>query len=190
MKLTQITVSYGETQSLPEYSNVKSQITLTATLDEGDDPAGAEGHLWQLAKDSVHEQIDLALEANGRPAKHSADPRYEVYQTIRSHWRRPEDPPDLPPMVVIVPDGANVEDKRLVSASHAIDSRHQRYPIALRIATDVARERDAELFDCSDGNLLKLDAALLELDEAAIKREREAAEAALASAEVARTTED
>src|SRR5688572_23962743 len=103
VKLTTITVSYGETQSLPEYSNVKPQITLGATLDEGDDPAQAEAYLWQLAKDSVHAQIDLALEANGRPAKHSTEPRYQILQTRRNMWRKPDDAPDLPRIVGLSP---------------------------------------------------------------------------------------
>jgi hypothetical protein len=48
VKITQITVSYGETQSLPEYSNVKPNVTLTATLDPTDSPEQAEAALWTI----------------------------------------------------------------------------------------------------------------------------------------------
>lgn len=176
MKLTQITVSYGETQSLPEYSNVKPNLTLSAVLDEGDDPQAAERYLWEQAKTSVHEQIDLALEANGKAAKYSTEPRYQVMQTYRNHWRSKDDPPALPPLVVILPNEAKLDDKRFVHASHSADSRKQRLHVARRIAAQVAGEFGAELIDCSDGDLSSLELAIASIDEAAaMQREFDAA---------------
>lgn len=158
MKLTQITVSYGETQSLPEYSNVKPNITLTAALDDGDDPAAVEAELWQQAQAAVHEQIDLALEANGRAAKHSTEPRYQVMRTAHDRWRRDDDPPNPPPLVVILPDAMNL-DKRFVHVGWP-ESRKLRYHHALQIAHDRAGELSAPIVDCSDGDLSRLANAL------------------------------
>lgn len=185
MKLTQITVSYGETQSLPEYSNVKPSLTLTATLDEGDDPARAEAHLWELAKTSVHEQVDAALEANDRAAKYSTEPRYQVMQTYRNHWRSKDDPPALPPLVVILPNEAKLDDKRFVHASHSADSRKQRLRVAQRIAAQVAGEMGAAVIDCADGDLTPLELVIASIDEPAamdaIEQGREATAAERAS---------
>ena len=51
MKITQVTVSYGETQSLPEYSNVKPHLSLTAEIEPQDDPTQIEFELWAWARD-------------------------------------------------------------------------------------------------------------------------------------------
>src|SRR5215510_12607964 len=110
MKITQITVSYGATQSLPEYSNIKPQLTLTATLDEGEAFEAVEAELWALAKGHVHEQIDQALEASGQSAKYDPCPRFQVLRTYRDyHASRGADQPPL--FVVIVPDGVKLDEE-------------------------------------------------------------------------------
>lgn len=81
MRIETITVSYGMTQSLPKYSNVKPSITLTGVLAEGEDREQAKAALLDEARAFVHEAIDVALEASDRPAKYSAEPRYEVRRT-------------------------------------------------------------------------------------------------------------
>jgi len=159
MKLTQITITYGETQSLPEYSNVKPAITLAATLDQDDDPAEVEALLWQHAKESVHSQVDLALEANGRPAKYSAEPRYQVMQTYWNEWdHRGETKP--PQYVVILPNEINIERgayaQRLIAAGNVSDSRKLRYEHARRVADEIVREEQRTLLDCSNGDLTPL----------------------------------
>jgi hypothetical protein len=164
MHITQITVSYGETQSLPEYSNVKPNVTLTATLDEGDSPEQAEAALWTLAKQSVHEQIDLALELNGKAAKYSAESRYQVMQTYWNEWdHRGQTKP--PQYVVILPNelspGRDAYAQRLIHAGHSTDARKLRYSHALQIAEDVMREHaDYTLLDCASGDLTALNLAL------------------------------
>jgi hypothetical protein len=160
MNITQITVSYGETASLPEYSNVKPAITLTATLDESDLFDTVEAILWAQAKRSVHDQVDLALEANDKPAKYSADPRYQVMSTYTDSYNR--DRPKLPKLIVLLPDSFDHRaryDKVLVHAIYP-ESRNMRYEHAMRVARRAASERDAELIDCADGDTSRLDAAL------------------------------
>jgi len=164
MQITQITVSYGETQSLPEYSNVKPALTITAVLNDGEDAEAAEAELWTQAKNAVREQIDLALEANGKAAKWSGEPRYQVMQTYWNQWdhRGEKEPPQY---VIILPNNVNPDRdsyaQRLTHASNSIgDARKLRYEHALRIAAEVVQERGYGLLDCSDGDLSRLEAAL------------------------------
>lgn len=163
MNITTITISYGETQSLPEYSNVKPSITLTAALDEGDDPNETEALLWQHAKLAVHIQIDLALEANGKPAKYDPAPRFQVMKTYHDRWAD-RDTPEPPKVVVLLPDALDLErdayGARLVHAGYP-ESRKLRYAHALRLAHEAADQYDgAALLDCSDGDLTPLEVAL------------------------------
>lgn len=135
--------------------------TRTATLDEGDSPGEVEQLLWNQAKAAVHAQIDLALEANDRPAKHSTDPRYQVMATYSDSYLR-KDMPKLPQLIVLLPDSFDHRehyDKVLVHAVYP-ESRNMRYDHAMRVAFKAARERDADLIDCARGDLARLDAAL------------------------------
>lgn len=164
MQITQITVSYGETQSLPEYSNVKPLLSITATLDEGEDVAIVEAQLWEHAKDAVHAQIDAALEANDKAAKYSTEPRYQVMQTYWNEWDHPgqEKPPQY---VIILPNTINHDRdayaQRLVHAGNSSgDARKLRYDHALRIAAEVMQERGYTLLDCSSGDLTPLNLAI------------------------------
>ena len=168
MHITQITVSYGETQSLPEYSNVKPSLTLTATIDADDDPAVVEAQLWQLAKDSVHAQIDMALEANDRAAKYDPAPRYQIMRTYWDRYGQPRGAIEPPEIVVILPNELELKERlgqRLVHAGYP-ESRKLRYGHALRLARESARELGASLIDCADGELMRLAAALAPSTEA------------------------
>lgn len=162
MKITQVSVSYGETQSLPEYSNVKPALTLTATIDADDDAAVAEAALWQLAKQSVHAQIDTALEANDRPAKYDRCPRYQVMHT---YWDRYYDRamPEPPKLVVILPSEIKLKTHNGVKLTHGgnvFDSRRLRLAHAERVAGALALDLGAAVIDCADGDLARLDAML------------------------------
>lgn len=57
MKVTQIVVSAGRTFNHPheDYSNLKPHISLTATLDEGDDPIATAKGLQQQAEQLVED---------------------------------------------------------------------------------------------------------------------------------------
>ena len=158
MNITQITVSYGETQSLPEYSNTKPSITLTAVLNDGEDAVTIEAELWNQAKAAVREQIDLALEVNNIPAKYSTDPRYQVLKTrTQSYYDRGKI--ELPKLVAIIPNDVKLDD-RFVHAGWR-DSRKLRYGHAQRLAAETADE-GYRVVDCSDGDLSKLMALLPE----------------------------
>jgi len=172
MKLTQITVSYGVTQSLPSYSNTKPAITLTADLESGDDPAAVEAALWEHARQAVHAQVDLALEANDQAAKYSTEPRYQVMKTYWNEWdHRGETKP--PQYVIILPNEINPSRdayaQRLVHANYSGESRRLRYTHALAVAQEIIRNADDSptLLDCSDGDLSRLEAALAVAVEAA-----------------------
>lgn len=159
MKLTQITVSYGMTQSLPEYSNVKPQLTLTATLDEDDTPEAVEAALWAHAKTTVREEIDRTLEACGQAAKWSEEPRYQVMRTYQDRYNRPKDAPEMPKIVVVFPNDLELDRERFgarfVHALYA-ESRKLRYAYAIQEAAKVAEKEGATLLDCTDGNLDRL----------------------------------
>lgn len=166
MKLVQITVSYGATQSLPEYSNVKPQLTLTATVDDGDDAATVEAELWSLCKAHVHEQIDLALEANDKAAKYSTEPRYQVIRTYRN-YQHPKDAPPEQLFVAILPNEAALDTAdgiRWVSPSFH-DTRRLRLNHARAMAAEVVENDNAILIDCSDGDLSRLAVLPIATDE-------------------------
>jgi hypothetical protein len=163
VNITQITVSYGETQSLPEYSNVKPSLTLTAVLSEGEDAAEAEAELWTHAKNAVREQIDQALEANDKAAKWSGEPRYQVMETYWDKWSHKGEA-EPPQYVIILPNAINLERdayaQKFVSSGRAGDARKVRYDHARRIAAEVCAERGYTLIDCSDGDLTPLNLAI------------------------------
>lgn len=159
MKLIQMTISYGQTQSLPEYSNVKPLISLTATLDEDDDPVAIEALLWMHAKATIYEQIDAALEANDRAAKYSLEPRYRLIRTYGdSYYRRGK--PELPKIVAIIPDGLKFKDDRFSTPHYGV--AEMRHAHALRMAEQYAHEHGYTLMDLADGDLAALLAALPE----------------------------
>jgi hypothetical protein len=162
VKITQITVLYGETVGLPEYSNVKPQLTLTVTVNDGDDPAVLEADLWQHCRLAVQEQADRTLEQNDRAAKYDPAPRYQVLMTYWDRYGRPRLDVEPPKIVIILPNGIDLgrrPDIHFVSSSHA-DTRKLRYAHALRIAVEAAQERGYVLIDCADGDLSPLLAAL------------------------------
>jgi hypothetical protein len=158
MNITQITVSYGETQSLPEYSNVKPSITLTATLEDGELHEDVEAELWAHAKYQVHAQIDLALEANDRPAKYDPAPRYQVMRTYNDPYGPRAGALKVPIVVVVLPDDTDPKDRFGVPFVHAgyANSSNLRYDHAMRLARKAAIENTADLIDCADGNLDRL----------------------------------
>jgi len=94
--ITQLTVSFKRTQSLPGYCNVSSGLTVTADLSADDDPLVVEQRLYGELEQSVNEWIDTALEQAGQPARFSTAPRYDLLW-----WRSAEFPlivPHLSPM--------------------------------------------------------------------------------------------
>ena len=79
MKITEITVGWKETCSIPgEYSNVTPEVTLTASLNDLDDDTKARNELLQTAKRTVQEQINDILERHGESPKYSDEPLYRL----------------------------------------------------------------------------------------------------------------
>jgi hypothetical protein len=81
MKLTTVSVRYGRTQSLESYSNVRPEITLSAELEDGDDPEAVRATLLVEARAFVEEAVDQALEQGGQAAKFERGPRYRTFVT-------------------------------------------------------------------------------------------------------------
>jgi hypothetical protein len=164
--ITEVRVSYGLTQSLPEYSNVKPQLSLTATLHDDDDPAAVERELWQACRASVHEQVDQALESVGRAARYSDAPRFKVLRTSPDHRALAA---GAAVVVVILPNELVVEDaaQSLYHANYSGDSTKLRSQHALRVAAAVAADCSGDskrciLVDCSTGDLSALEQALVD----------------------------
>lgn len=85
MPLSKVIITYGLTQSLPDYCNVRPSITLEYTLEPGDDPYSVRADLIGEARAQVRELADQALEDAGRPARFSTEPRYAVLHSITSN---------------------------------------------------------------------------------------------------------
>jgi len=175
VKITQVTIGYGETQSLPEYSNVKPSATFTATIEDGDDLWEVEQQLWDLAKGAVRAQIDATLEFHGKPAKYDPSPRFQVMRTYWNKWEN-KGAPEPPRIVVVFPnemDAPKDIDARLVHAGYG-ESRKLRYAHALDVARGVVQDNEGyTIVDCSDGDLSRLEAALKTLPAPAPEIEAE-----------------
>ncbi len=65
MKVNQITVHAGRTFNHPyeQYSNLRPEVTLVATLDEGDDPSAATRELQQSAESLVEDHKNAMLKS-------------------------------------------------------------------------------------------------------------------------------
>lgn len=83
MNVTQVTVGYGMTYSLPDYANVKPSITLTAEVEGPDAVYNVINDLTRLAKQHVHDQVDEALEEAGQSPKFYTGPLYVVYEWVQ-----------------------------------------------------------------------------------------------------------
>ena len=97
MKIKTVEVTYGETCSLPEYSNVKVAVTVSADLEEGDSLDSVQGTLMLVAKHYVRNEIDDALEDSGRSPKHDTDELFQIFRpNYTDRWR------------IIAPDGTKI----------------------------------------------------------------------------------
>lgn len=160
-QLTQVTIHYGLTQSLPDYCNTKPGLTLSATLDLDDDAHEVMRTLYTLARHEVEAQVDEALEAAGRSARYSMEPRYRV---VRSYPERRSHVAGTTIVVAILPADMrldHVDDLRFYDTSSTGDSRGLRYTHALKVAQAtvddvVEQEQRAIVVDCSAGDEVAL----------------------------------
>lgn len=65
--IKQITIEYGYTFNLGNYSSVRPVVTLTADLAEGDEPDLVVLDLQEQARLAVEDEIDAALTLQGKP---------------------------------------------------------------------------------------------------------------------------
>ena len=79
MKITKISVSYSWTESLGDYNNVRSSVSLDAEIEPGDVLDEKLVWLEQLTKREVERQIDDALEESGHAPKFYDGPCFNVY---------------------------------------------------------------------------------------------------------------
>lgn len=161
MNITSVTVGWQQTQSLPEYSNIKPSVIFTAQLGEEDDLAGVVFELRTMAKEFVEAQIDDALEANERPAKYSLEARYDVYVCSQL----------TPRLTAIVPHGS-YKSKHLYR-------QHENF--RLTAARKLARQNEGNLIEYTGGTpfieLEHVEAELTAKDEAEqLERDRRNAE--------------
>jgi|GEM_PF-1895164 len=80
MNITQVTVGWQETVSLPEYNNVRPSLTLTAQVNEEEDEQATVNALLDEVKRVVHQQVDEALERCGRRPRYYTGPTYQVVE--------------------------------------------------------------------------------------------------------------
>jgi len=141
MKITQITIGWAETCSLPEYSNIKPSVSMTAEIEEGDVPGLVKDSLLQIAKKVVRDEIDATLELHGRSPKYYDGPLYSVEI---SYERK---------LVIIFP-AALIRTPNDFRGAGGVPMRLER---ALQRAQDIVRERsDYTFVDCTDGDFSKL----------------------------------
>ena len=153
MNITSITVSYNRTQNLENYSNVRPGLTLTAELDEFDDPDDIRQQLLCQARGFVEEACDQALEAEGQAAKFSNEPRFTVWSVAARYSHRTERliPPE--PLIIITSDAIPLAPQE-AGRNWAASLRHGlRVGRAREVAVAEAHKRLVRLIDCSDGNL-------------------------------------
>lgn len=154
MKIISVTASYGYTQSLPEYSNVKPSLSLTAEVGPHEHPADVYDRLFAECQAAVHHQIDAALEANGKRAKFDPAPRFQVVQTDADYWQGPDGVPHR--LIAILPDSLQPPPAGFLhTMRHGGDSRGLRFDHARRVAAKLASTND-QVIDCSDGDMAKL----------------------------------
>lgn len=157
MDITEVTVSYGLTQSLPEYCNVKPMVTLKATVDPRENPDAVRRELFALARAYVEAEIDDALERHDKPALYDPAPRYQVIRTRQERGYREPDWTPLENVVAIIPNAAQTPAGDWNQVSYG-ERRGLRHAHALRVATQAAEERGARVIDCWDGELSRLPA--------------------------------
>lgn len=157
MRTAQITVSYQETCSLPEYSNVRPGITYVLDLEPGDDADDIRQHYTAMARTFVQQQIDAALEAHGKAPKYYAGPRVQLLQS--PHGRHQD--------ILIMPDNRDDWPRGWTHVMYPQESRRLRPTYALEVAARLANQRGGVVVDCSE-NMLAL-AEWQERNQAAVE---------------------
>ncbi|MEM7347999.1 MAG: hypothetical protein AAF485_27515 [Chloroflexota bacterium] len=139
MEITTVTVKIGMTWNLGDYSNVRPEVEMTATLDESEIPAEVAEALVMECKTLVHQQIDEALEDQGSPAEFSTDPRYKMIQGV-----------DEKKLIAIIPDEVEAPDGWFLRKSG-----HRITP-TVRYVEKYENQEGYRIITCVDGDLSRL----------------------------------
>lgn len=147
MRITEITVSYEATESLPDYSNVRPGLRLTAVLDETDDYIATRLSLLAEARFVVEAEIDRTLIACGKAPRYYAGPRFQaLHNSVLS-------------LIVIIPNETNyrlLEDATRNSRWVHIGVLKMSLAQARQVAREHSEKLGATLMDCSNSDLSAL----------------------------------
>ena len=143
MNIVKVSVTWGETQSLPEYCNVKPSITLEAELGKDDNPGETLALLLVKAQAIVREMVDDSLETARLPAKYSTDPRYKAFESPRRKC------------IVIVPQALSVVEtlEKDFTSTFAIPDNLRLEHLRRMIAH---HRPNMAVIDCSDCDLARI----------------------------------
>lgn len=147
MRVTQITVSYQETCSLPEYSNVRPSISFTADIEDTDDADDVRRHLLAQARTCVRQEIDDALEQSGKRTKYYAGPRVQMLQSPSGNHHRD---------ILLMMDDRQDWPRGWTHVLFPHDSRGLRPAYAKATAHALAARRGGQVFDCTDGDMSRI----------------------------------
>lgn len=140
MLIERVTVTYGRTWNMGNYSNVKPEVTVTAVLQDGDDPLAVQAELQQYAQGQVEAIIDQALEQQGDAPEFFTGPRFDVILARDAK------------LAAVIPSGLELHLPGAWAKLPAVVSRF-RHLKALEAAT---RYDSYTLIDCADGDLSRL----------------------------------
>lgn len=148
MKINEISITYGRTQSLKDYSNVKQSITVTATREAGESAIDVAGRLLDFAKHVVHDAIDSALEAADEKPMFYQGPLFCVRFAVARK------------IVVIYPENTDLPSARNWRDSDGWIGRYgwaaKRKDTAIAVATEIAAKKGYQLIDCTDGDFSRI----------------------------------
>jgi len=85
MNITEISVSYEETCSLPGYNNVRPGLRMTAIVEEGETADMVKNRLMKQVRYFVRDEVDQALMDNGKAPKYYEGQRYKI---VHSNQRK------------------------------------------------------------------------------------------------------
>jgi hypothetical protein len=140
MNIIQVSAGWTETCSLPEYNNIKPSVTLTATLEAGDDPQRCVEVLLEKSRAQVYEMINQAQDRVGVTPKYWDGP---LYRPLKSYDRR---------AYIVVPVGGDFP----ADFSTMGFDQSGRLEAVLKRAEGWAKQMRWPVFDCSDGRFDKL----------------------------------
>lgn len=93
MKIRTIKLGLSRNYNLGNYNNVRPSFEMEIEVEESDDLDRIISKTWELVQHEVHNEIDNALEEDGKPARFSEAERCDSY--ICNHRK----------MIVVVPQG-------------------------------------------------------------------------------------